>query len=81
MWRPKVGLGWATLNVRNCNTLVGNTAECRKTIRSDTALVPGVELLFARGVLFGFEARYVMLFDSITIKHAVIGAANLGFHF
>ena len=81
LWRPKVGAGAARLNVNNCQTLVGNQADCRRTISYNGSLVPGVELIFARDVLVSLEARYALLFDTITIKHAVMGVANLGFQF
>lgn len=77
--RPKIGVGWATSTIRDCNTLVGDKIECAKTIRGDTSIVPAVQLMFVSPVTVSLEGRFVMLFDSVTVKTAVIGGLNLGF--
>jgi hypothetical protein len=80
IWRPKVGVGWATLNLHDCIPAIEqNRYECAKFISSNTAIVPAVQLMFVSHLTFSLEARYVMLFDSVTIKHAVLGGANIGF--
>jgi len=78
LWRPKVGVGWATLNFNDCITTIDGV-ECAKTYTSETALVPALQLMFVTPVSFSLEARYVMLFNSVTIKHALVGGFGIGF--
>lgn len=84
VFRPKVGVGWSTSTLRDCNTLIpeasgDDNVECRKTIKSDTTIAPGVQLIFVSPVTVSLEARFLMLFDSVTIKSAAIGALSIGF--
>lgn len=76
--RPKAGVGMSTSTLRDCNSLLDDI-ECRKTIRGETSIVPAAELLFASPVLVSLEGRFVMLFDSVTVKTAVMGGLSIGF--
>ncbi|HEY6725699.1 MAG TPA: hypothetical protein VI197_16810 [Polyangiaceae bacterium] len=77
--RPKAGIGISTSTLRDCNSLIGDKIECLKTIRGETSIVPAAELLFVSPILVSIEARFVMLFDSVTIKTAALGGVSLGF--
>ena len=79
VFRPKVGVGWSTSTIRDCNTLVGEVVECRKTIKSDTTIAPAAQLIFVSPVTVSLEARFVLLFDSVTIKSAMMGGLSIGF--
>lgn len=76
--RPKAGVGMSTSTLRDCNSLLDDI-ECRKTIRGETSIVPAAQLIFVSPVLISLEGRFVMLFDSVTIKTAVMGGVSLGF--
>lgn len=77
--RPKAGVGISTSTLRDCNSLIGDQIECVKTIRGETSIVPAAELLFVSPILISLEARFILLFDSVTIKSAAMGGVSLGF--
>ena len=83
VFRPKVGVGWSTSTIRDCNTLIPegdeDNVECRKTIKSDTTIAPGAQLIFVSPVTVSLEVRFLMLFDSVTIKSAAVGGFSIGF--
>jgi len=79
VFRPKVGVGMSTSTLKDCNLLIDDEIECLKTIQGKTSIVPTAQLLFVSPVLVSLEARFVMLFDSVTIKSALIGGASIGF--
>lgn len=79
VFRPKVGVGMSTSTLKDCNLLIDDEIECLKTIQGKTSIVPTAQLLWAGPVLLSLEARFVMLFDSVTIKSALIGGGSIGF--
>ena len=79
VFRPKVGVGMSTSTLRDCNLDIENKIECLKTIRGETSIVPGAQLIWVSPVTLSLEARFVMLFDSVTIKSAAILGLSIGF--
>jgi hypothetical protein len=78
LWRPKVGAGVAGLSVNKCVRLIGVDLTCQKTKQYTAALMPTAELIYDNGILLSLEARYALLFDTVTIRHVVIGSASIG---
>lgn len=79
--RPRVGIGWATLTFEGCIQYIGKRIDCTRTISSDTALVPGLQLMFVSPVNISIEARYTVLMNGEVIKDAAQAGLNLGFSF
>jgi len=79
VFRPKVGVGMSTSTLRDCNLLIDDEIECLKTIQGKTSIVPSAQLIFVSPVTLSLEGRFVMLFDSVTIKTALVGGVSIGF--